>query len=687
MQSIRFLISLFIFTFLTGLGCSEKSSSKNDTENDSSLTDSDTDSTKTDSASDTSAKDSETDSTDSDSTVAASYDATNFIVVDQFGYRPEDQKVAVVRDPQIGFDGNETFTPGANYQLVDAKNGSSVFEGSLTVWNSGQTDSYSGDKAWWFDFSSVKTPGTYFVLDKDNSVRSAVFEIDKDVYKEVLKAAVKTMYYQRAGFEKEAKYATEAYADGASHVGPLQDTHCRIYNDPDNAATERDLSGGWYDAGDFNKYTAWTASYIISMLRSYSENPAPFTDDYNIPESGNGIPDILDEAKWGMDHLIKLQNADGSLLSVVGLAGGSPPSSATGQSLYGSESTSATLSGAAAYAYASKVFCSKASFGLDTYCSDLKTRAINAWDYADANPAVIFKNNDNDSGTKGLASGQQETDDYGRLVRKVEAAVYLFEITGDTKYRDFVDANYETVHMMEWNYVFPYEYENQDTLMYYSSLKDATSSVAADIKATYIAALDKDDNFPAYTGKQDPYMSYLDSYTWGSNNTKSKQGLNLYANITYTLDNTKDGDAQNGAEGYIHYIHGVNPLNLVYLSNMYDLGGDNCVNQFYHTWFADGSPLWDEVGVSTYGPPPGFLTGGANPGYKKDSCCQEGNSCGSTGNDALCNAISVEPPLNQPPAKSYLDFNNNWPLNSWAVTENSDGYQLSYIRLLSKFVN
>jgi hypothetical protein len=118
---------------------------------------------------------------------------------------------------------------------------------------------------------------------------------------------------------------------------------------------------------------------------------------------------------------------------------------------------------------------------------------------------------------------------------------------------------------------------------------------------------------------------------------------------------------------------------------MYKYGGDNCINEFYHTWFTNGSALWDRVGISTYGPAPGFLTGGPNPSYNVDGCCP--GSCGSAQNNALCTSENLTPPRNQPRQKSYKDFNTSWPLNSWSVTENSCGYQVNYIRLLSKFVN
>jgi endoglucanase len=116
---------------------------------------------------------------------------------------------------------------------------------------------------------------------------------------------------------------------------------------------------------------------------------------------------------------------------------------------------------------------------------------------------------------------------------------------------------------------------------------------------------------------------------------------------------------------------------------MYAHGAEKGVNEFYHTWFGNGSAAWDRVGTSTFGPAPGFVTGGPNPSYDRDGCCAN-SSCG--GSNAVCNSESLIPPMNQPAQKSYKDFNTSWPLNSWSVTENSNGYQLNYIRMLSRFV-
>jgi hypothetical protein len=610
-------------------------------------------------------------------------DICDFIVIDQFGYLPDSRKVAVIRDPQVGFDADEAFEPGSWYALVDARSGELVFRKQIEVWAGGKTDESSGDKAWHFDFSEYTTPGRYYVLDQEQNVRSFTFEIAANIYNEILRQAMRTFFYQRVGFEKKVPYADERWSDGASHTGPLQDKNCRAFLSKDDPSTEKDLSGGWYDAGDYNKYTNWTSNYVVEFMKAYLEKPDAWADDYNIPESGNGIPDMLDEAIWGIDHLLRMQQSDGSVLSIVGEAHASPPSAATNPSYYGPPNTSATLNTAAAFAIASRVY---KSIGMLAYADTLLARALKAWEWARIYPDSLFNNNDPDYNSLTLGAGTQEVNDYGRFMAKMEAACYLFGETGENRFREFFENNYMDVHMFQWTFVYPYEAANQELLLYYTSLPGASESVKTHIRSVYRnAMLNNKDNLPAYNGNKDPYQAHLGTYVWGSNGVKASQGSMSYNLITYGMDEGLTGTARDAAEGYLHYIHGVNPLNFVFLSNMYSHGAEKGVNEFYHSWFSNGSPLWDRVGVSTFGPAPGFLTGGANPGYDWDGCCPGG--CGSSGNNSKCTAESISPPKGQPAQKSYKDFNTSWPLNSWSVTENSCGYQVRYIRLLSKFVS
>lgn len=606
-----------------------------------------------------------------------------FIVVDQFGYLPGLKKVAVLRNPVNGFDSADQYLPGATLQVVDTATNSVVFSGSPTPWKSGATDASSGDSVWQFDFSAVAAPGTYQVVDAARNVRSARFEIGANVYRPVLVQAVRTFFYQRAGHAKPAQYAGASWADSASHMGPLQDTQARRYNATGDASTQRDLHGGWYDAGDFNKYTSWGAAYVVDLLHAYTENKPMWTDDFNLPESGNGTPDILDEAKWGLDWLVRMQKDDGSVLSIVGLAsanGGGRPSAATGQSLYGDASTTATLASAAAYAYGAQVYASLNKPAYDTYAADLRQRAKRAWDWAIANPGVLFYNNDASRGTQGLGAGQQETDDNGRAQLRLTAAIYLYALTGDATYRNYVDSNYTEVPMMKSWWLSPYDAGVNRPLLYYASLPGATASVAQSIRSRYTELWERPDyaGWGAVADQRDPYRARIDSYHWGSNGIKALMGGMFADEGLYGLSQHSPAEIADAGAAYLHYLHGVNPLGKAYLSNMGAYGAENSVDQFFHSWFFDGTP-WDSVRDSQYGPAPGFLVGGPNSTqYDWDERCP--------GISTRCGTTRPSPPYGQPGQKAYKDFNDGWPLNSWPITENSNGYQTAYIRLLARYV-
>ena len=169
---------------------------------------------------------------------------TDKIVVDQFGYRTTAKKHAVLRDPVTGHDAAASYTPGTSFQVIDANSSAVVFSGSAVQWNGGATDLSSGDRAWAFDFSALTSQGKYFILDVQNNMKSVDFEIRDDIYNDVLRQAMRVFFYQRSGHEKLAQFAGSSWADGASHLGALQDLNCRKWDEPGNAATERDVHGG-----------------------------------------------------------------------------------------------------------------------------------------------------------------------------------------------------------------------------------------------------------------------------------------------------------------------------------------------------------------------------------------------------------------------------------------------------------
>jgi endoglucanase len=348
-------------------------------------------------------------------------------------------------------------------------------------------------------------------------------------------------FYQRAGLKKTAEAVGSDWEDAASHMGPGQDPQTRpwqarrgpsvrswlpwinSYSISDTSET-KDLHGGWFDAGDYNKYTSWTARNVIVLLRAYSENPTAFGDDTGIAESGNGVPDILDEVKWALDWLARMQNSDGSLLCVQGLDQASPPSAAAGPSYYGPATTAASLMSAAAFAYAAKIYSARSEADLKTYGADLATRAKRAWDWATAKPSVLYYNNDDakQPGSRGLASGQQEMDDAERLFAKFEAAVYLYELTNDLSYKDFVESHYRSVVASDGP--TQWDVDRQEALLYYTRLPNISSQVKSAILTKFIGNMTRNiDQLPMITDDKDAYRSPIKDYTWGSNQSKLQQ--------------------------------------------------------------------------------------------------------------------------------------------------------------------
>ncbi len=183
------------------------------------------------------------------------------------------------------------------------------------------------------------------------------------------------------------------------------------------------------------------------------------------------------------------------------------------------------------------------------------------------------------------------------------------------------------------------------------------------------------DMLTAFLNSADAYRTQMGNsdYTWGNNREKCHASLMFYKLIKYGLNNGNANDSldyAHAAEGYLHFMHGVNPINMVMLSNMYDYGGDKCANEIYHAWFADGTDF-DNAITSLYGPPPGIIPGGLNPYFSPDPSYS---------------GPPLEPPMNQPIQKSYKEWNTGWPENSWEITENSITYQAAYVNMLSKFV-
>jgi endoglucanase len=594
------------------------------------------------------------------------------IKIDQFGYLPGSKKVAVVADPQTGYNAAESFTPGTGvnqYQVRNWNTDAVVYTGTLLAWNSGATHAQSGDRGWWFDFSSVTIPGSYYIYDLANNAGSYRFEVNNNVYEEALKHAARMYFYQRINFSKQPPYTDAKWADAACFEGASQDRAARSRYDKNNPATARDVHGGWMDAGDYNKYVSFAMSPLCNLLETYRMHPTYFADNYNIPESGNGIADILDEIKWEIDWLTRMQDATGTngLLLKVGVDNfnaASPPSSDNNPRYYVPECTSSTLTGCAVFALAGTVYKSLGVPSMTIYGNDLLARAANAWNRAKITTANFnnFATTCDDQDIK-AGDADQGVDEQRELV--VTAAAYLFEATGGNEYRNCFDTMYTKARPYAYWWWGPYFPSVQRALLRYTTMPGATAAVVNNIKAAKAGqngVLSIDD----YNNKTDLYRSSMPDaqYHWNSHEVKANAGVNNYDFATFNINTGQSASYKETGESYLHWFHGVNPMGKLMLTNMYSYGGDSCVNEFYHSWFGNGT-AWDNVFTSLYGPPPGYVPGGPNKDF----------SIGS-----------ITPPAGEPPQKSYKEWNTGWNgvanENSWEITEAGIYTQAAYISLL-----
>ena len=215
------------------------------------------------------------------------------IYVNQVGYPVTGQKIAVSTAP-------------CSFQIVRTDNQRCAYDGVTTE---AGYDASSGDTAYHIDFSALKEPGSYYIL-SGNGEKSPTFSIAPGVYKSLKRDMMKAFYYQRCGTALTEEYAGE-YVHKACHTAPaifLED----YINKTANPQTY-DLTGGWHDAGDYGRYSTAAAVALGHLLYAYELFPESLQVNLNIPESGNGIPDILNECLYELKWLLKMQAPDGGV--------------------------------------------------------------------------------------------------------------------------------------------------------------------------------------------------------------------------------------------------------------------------------------------------------------------------------------------------------------------------------------
>ena len=212
-------------------------------------------------------------------------DLTVSININQVGYLKDSVKIAMSNSSKVG----------DSFKVVDVKSGDTCFEGKY------DTEVYSkgaGENVVRGDFSALKEEGTYRIEDATGA--SYEFKVGDKVYNDLLKDAFRFLYTQRCGIEIEEKYAG-SYAHRACHTG-----EATIHG----TNNKKKVTGGWHDAGDYGRYVVPGAVTVADLFLAYEDArslwDSKWGDSMDIPESGNGIPDILDEAKYELDWMLMM---------------------------------------------------------------------------------------------------------------------------------------------------------------------------------------------------------------------------------------------------------------------------------------------------------------------------------------------------------------------------------------------
>ena len=206
----------------------------------------------------------------------------------------------------------------------------------------------------------------------------------------------------------------------------------------------------------------------------------------------------------------------------------------------------------------------------------------------------------------------------------------------------------------------PWDATGQDAALDYADATGATAAIVTAIRNAYLTGAKNSGNLGAITGNRDPYLAFMSDYVWGSNSTKSQVGNLFAAVVSHRLEAASNADMTRAASRYVHYIHGTNPLSLVYLTNMYrvrrrELRQRDVPHLVRRRQRDVGSRRHVDVRPAARLP-----DGRPEPELRLGRCCP--SNCGGAANNAICTSTPISPPKGQPAQKAYKDFNTAWPL-------------------------
>ncbi|HMA95156.1 MAG TPA: glycoside hydrolase family 9 protein [Polyangiaceae bacterium] len=511
--------------------------------------------------------------------------------VNQVGYIPSFSKVATfVSDAKDALE----------FQVVDAS-GKVVHTGKTTPRG---PDAASGDSVHIIDFSKLTTPGKGYVI-KVGQESSDPFDIDKGIYKTAKYDAFKYFYLNRSGIELKMPFTGKPdWARPAGH--PKDEAPCSPAAKCDYTL---DVTGGWYDAGDYGKYVVNGGISVWTLMNWYERSTAIAGGDTKafgdlkdfIPESGNKIPDILDEARWELEFLLKMQVPEGK--PNAGMAhhkmhdtewtalGMAPHESKIKRDLR-PVSTAATLNLAASAAQGARLFKN-----FDPKFADRCLKAAEvAWAAAKKNPSVLANPDD--------STGGGPYDDKDLADEFYWAAAELWTTTGKAEYKKELDQSPLDKAIVSGDG----EIETVMTWQRVDGLGKISMALAAPkdrnrYRDQITAVADQFVKTAEAEGYRLPLSAGKDGkYPWGSNSFVINNGLVL----ALAYDFTKAAKYRDAVVFALDYLFGRNAMGQSYVTGY----GERPLQNPHHRF-------WSHQAVSSYpSAPPGVLSGGPNSGME-----------------------------------------------------------------------
>ena len=498
--------------------------------------------------------------------------------INQLGFAPGSQKLALVEG-----------AGAVRFEVVAEGRRKPVLEGVLSApahWEPAGLDAAVAD------LSALSAPGRYR-LQVEGLPPSDPFVVDARAYEGVAAGALKGFYFHRASVALDRAHAGR-WARKAGHPDDKVLIHASAASPQRPAGSTISAPGGWYDAGDYGKYIVNSSITMWSLLAAAEHYPGFFDErDVGIPESGNAVPDILDESLWNLQWMLDMQDpADGGVyhkLTTLQFSGVVMPHQDTAPRYVVAKSTAATLDFAAVMAMASRVYAPyEAQFpGLS---QRMAAAAKSAWAWAQANPQVEYRQ-PADVGTGAYGDSYLE-DEFAW------AAAELFLLTGEPAYWDgFVQRaaepkvpNWADVAALGWI----------SLAQHLPKLPD--DAAREKVRGGLLEVARKLQEQQA----QSPWKVAMQAqdFRWGSNSTVLNQALLMLQG--YRLEG--DRALLDAAQSQLDWVLGRNPLGVSFVTGF---GLRTPMHPHDRLSMADG----------VREPVPGWLSGGPNPAQQDASDC------------------------------------------------------------------